>query len=60
MNGYAATLAAFGISDEEIRLHVLDNDIGLFRNRDSVAYGRIYEREQIADAAPTTDTYHGD
>lgn len=49
MSRYQETLAAFGISDEEIRLHVLDNDIGLFRNRDSAAYGRAYEREQMAD-----------
>ena len=46
---YEQQLAALGLPDDVVRLHVLDNDIGLFRNRDSEAYGRAYEREQMAD-----------
>lgn len=40
MSQYEQQLTALGLPPDVIRLHVLDNDIGIFRNREHEAYGR--------------------
>lgn len=58
MSQYEQQLTALGPPPDVIRLHVLDNDIGIFRNREHEAYGRAYEIAETLDGRyRSTDTY---
>ncbi|KGQ19873.1 hypothetical protein LF41_2380 [Lysobacter dokdonensis DS-58] len=57
---YFTALVANGTKPEHAAVLVQMDELARFANREHPSYGRMYEAEQIADAAPTTDFYERD